>query len=399
MAAVVNAYGAKATMNGGKIANNVVIPRQNVYGNARGGGVYNDATFTFNGGEIVGNRCKQDSDVSYTTYTLYCAGLYNSKVLTINGGTIAGNYYAFNEGDGNKLSFDGVGVSNNGGMLTITNGIIKDNYCKNGDANGVGLAVTSNSQNDATLIMTGGTIRGNKSGTKAGAGLYLGGSGEHTVTADISGGKIVDNTGANGVSFNSLVTLNLSGSPVITGNKTTAGAESDVYLPNNAALTLKGALTAGATIKVTGEGTVVAKGTDEYTVTDADAAYFAHNGNKLVQKDATENQLVLTEKEEGKTYFTVTLNLPNHVKANKGQSTVVENGSKYEVSFTTETGYKISSVTVNGKEKKLENGKLTLDSISADTTITVTEEKKAAPTLTLSSNRGIFRINRGPVTF
>lgn len=400
---VVNAYGATATMNGGKIANNVVIPRKNAYGNARGGGVYNDATFTFNGGEIVGNSCRQDSNVAYTTNTLYCAGLYNSKELTINGGTIAGNYYEFNKGDGNKLSFDGVGVSNNGGTLTITNGTISGNYCENGDANGVGLAVTSNSQNDATLIMTGGTICGNNGGTKSGAGLYLCGSsnkyGTHTVTADISGGKIVDNTGANGVSFNSWVTLNLSGNPVITGNKTTAGEEKDVYLPNNAALTLKDTLTAGATIKVTGEGSVVADGTDKYIVTDADAAYFAHNGDKLVQKDATENQLVLAEKEEGKTYSTVTLNLPDHVKANKGQSTVVENGSKYEVSFTAETGYKISSVTVGGKEKTLDNGKLTLDSISANTEIKVTEEAKKAPTLTLSSDSGMFRINQGTATF
>ena len=78
---------------------------------------------------------------------------------------------------------------------------------------------------------------------------------------------------------------------------------------------------------------------------------------------------------------------------------MVENGSKYEVSFTAEKGYKISSVTVNGEKRNPENGKLTLDSISGNTTITVTEEKKAAPTLTLSSNSGIFRINRGPVTF
>lgn len=396
---VVNAYGATATMNGGKIANNVVIPRKNAYGNARGGGVYNDATFTFNGGEIVGNSCRQDPKVAYTTNTLYCAGLYNSKELTINGGTIAGNYYEFNKGDGNKSSFDGVGVSNNGGTLTITNGTIENNYCKNGDVEGAGVAVGANSQNDATLIMTGGTICGNNGGTKSGAGLHLGGSGKHTVTADISGGKIVDNIGANGVSFDSLVTLNLSGNPVITGNKTTAGEEKDVYLPNNAALTLKNALTAGATIKVTGEGPVVAKAADGYTVTDNDAAYFAHNGNKLVQKDATKNQLVLAGKEEGKTYSTVTLNLPNHVKANKGQSTVVENGSKYEVSFTAEKGYKISSVTVNGEKRNPENGKLKLEGISDNTTITVTEEKKAAPTLTLSSNSGIFRINRGPVTF
>ena len=394
---VVNAYGATATMNGGKIENNVVIPRQNAYGNARGGGVYNDATFTFNGGEIVGNSCRQDPKVAYTKNTLYCAGLYNSKELTINGGTIAGNYYAFNEGDGNKLSFDGVGVSNNGGTLTITNGTIENNYCKNGDVEGAGVAVGANSQNDATLIMTGGTICGNNGGTKSGAGLYLGGSGKHTVTADISGGKIVDNIGANGVSFDSLVTLNLSGNPVITGNKTTADEEKDVYLPNNAALTLKNALTAGATIKVTGEGPVVAKAADGYTVTDNDAAYFAHNGNKLVQKDAAENQLVLADKNG--TYHTVTLNLPDHVKADRALTAQVADKGAYEVTLTAEKGYKISSVTVGGEEKTLVDGKLTLNPISGNTTITVTEEKKAAPTLTLSSNSGISRINRGPVTF
>ena len=158
-------------------------------------------------------------------------------------------------------------------------------------------------------------------------------------------------------------------------------------------------MTAGATIKVTGEGSVVANGTDKYIVKDADAAYFAHNGDKLVQKDATENKLVLAAKQEGKTYSTVTLKLPDHVKANKGQSTVVENGSKYEVSFTAETGYKISSVTVGGEEKTLDNGKLTLESISANTEIKVTEEAKKAPTLTLSSDSGMFRINQGTATF
>lgn len=390
---VVNKDGAVATMNGGRIAKNAVVAAYSSYGNARGGGVYNDATFTFNGGEIVGNSCRQDPNVAYTTNTLYCAGLYNSKELTINGGTIAGNYYAFNEGDGNKLSFDGVGVSNNGGTLTITNGTISGNYCENGDANGVGLAVTSNSQNDATLIMAGGTICGNNGGTKSGAGLYLGGSGKHTVTADISGGKIVDNIGANGVSFDSLVTLNLSGNPVITGNKTTADEEKDVYLPNNAALTLKNALTAGATIKVTGEGPVVAKAADGYTVTDNDAAYFAHNGNKLVQKDAAENQLVLADKNG--TYHTVTLNLPNHVKANRALTAQVADNGTYEVTLTAETGYKISSVTVNDKKKNLENGKLKLEGISTNKTITVTVQKKKSSSSSSDTSAPTYGVNTG----
>ena len=397
---VVNKDGAVATMNGGRIAKNAVVAAYSSYGNARGGGVYNESEFVLNDGEITENRCEQEGNIKFGTQTLYCAGLYNEKNLTINGGTISKNFYKFNTvAESSKNCFEGVGVTNNGGTLTITNGTISENYCENGDANGVGLAVTSNVSRGASLTMTGGTICENRSNESNGTGLYLGGNVNHSVTADISGGKIVNNTGKNGVYLNQYVTLNLSGSPVITGNKTTAGEEKDVYLPNNAALTLKNALTAGATIKVTGEGPVVAKAADGYTVTDNDAAYFAHNGNKLVQKDATKNQLVLAGKEEGKTYSTVTLNLPNHVKANKGQSTVVENGSKYEVSFTAEKGYKISSVTVGGEKKTLDNGKLTLDSIFANTEIKVTEEAKKAPTLTLSSNSGMFRINRGPATF
>ena len=167
-------------------------------------------------------------------------------------------------------------------------------------------------------------------------------------------------------------------------------------------ITLDGALTSGAHIGVqrADSTTVIAKGTNTYAVTDNDAAYFIYsNDNKLIQLDTENKQLVLAEKEEGTTYYTVTLNLPDHVKADRALTAQVADNGTYEVTLTAEKGYKISSVTVGGEEKTLVDGKLTLNPISGNTTITVTEEKKAAPTLTLSSNSGIFRINRGPVTF
>lgn len=393
---VVNKDGAVATMNGGRIAKNAVVAAYSSYGNARGGGVYNESEFVLNDGEITENRCEQEGNIKFGTQTLYCAGLYNEKNLTINGGTISKNFYKFNTvAESSKNCFEGVGVTNNGGTLTITNGTISENYCENGDANGVGLAVTSNVSRGASLTMTGGTICENRSNESNGTGLYLGGNVNHSVTADISGGKIVNNTGKNGVYLNQYVTLNLSGSPVITGNKTTAGEEKDVYLPNNAALTLKNALTAGATIKVTGEGPVVAKAADGYTVTDNDAAYFAHNGNKLVQKDATKNQLVLAEKEEGTTYYTVTLNLPEHVKADRALTAQVADNGTYEVTLTAETGYKISSVTVNDEKKNLENGKLKLEGISTNKTITVTVQKKKSSSSSSDTSAPTYGVSTG----
>ena len=260
--------------------------------------------------------------------------------------------------------------------------------------------------------MTGGSISGN-SCPNYGGGLYV----TTPTVATLTGGKITENAAAfgGGVYVASSTAggeeLHLSGSPYIANNTATksypnvllsgTSKGSNTTFPARV-ITLDGALTSGAHIGVqrADSTTVIAKGTDTYAVTDNDAAYFIYsNDSKLVQKDATENQLVLAEKEEGTTYYTVTLNLPEHVKADRALTAQVADNGTYEVTLTAEKGYKISSVTVGGEEKTLVDGKLTLNPIYGNTTITVTEEKKAAPTLTLSSNSGIFRINRGPVTF
>jgi len=263
-----------------------------------------------------------------------------------------------------------------------------------------------------SFTMTGGSISGNNC-PNYGGGLYV----TTPTVATLTGGKITENAAAfgGGVYVASSTAggeeLHLSGSPYIANNTATksypnvllsgTSKGSNTTFPARV-ITLDGALTSGAHIGVqrADSTTVIAKGTDTYAVTDNDAAYFIYsNDSKLVQKDATENQLVLAEKEEGTTYYTVTLNLPEHVKADRALTAQVADNGTYEVTLTAEKGYKISSVTVGGEEKTLVDGKLTLNPIYGNTTITVTEEKKAAPTLTLSSNSGIFRINRGPVTF
>lgn len=300
----------------------------------------------------------------------------------------------------NKPSSGYGAIQANGGTVNLYSGILEGNTAYLGGA----IYAT----NTAAVNLIGGEITGNYA--CYGGGLYV----TTPTVVTLTGGKITENTAASGggvyvaSSTAGGEELHLSGSPYI-ANNTATKSDSDVLLSGTSkgsnttfparVITLDGALTSGAHIGVqrADSTTVIAKAADGYTITDNDAAYFAHSGNKLVQKDATENQLVLAEKDG--TYHTVTINLPDHVKADRALTAQVADDGAYEVTLTAEKGYKISSVTVGEEEKTLVDGKLTLESISADTTITVTEEEKAAPTLTLSSNSGMFRINRGPVTF
>ena len=235
------------TMNGGKINENAVKVNVNEYGRGRGAAVCNNGKFTIAAGEVSGNYCEQGNDVKDQT-TMYCAGLYNENQMEIAGGTISDNYYKFSTVVNNSKCFSGVGVTNNGGTLTISGGTITGNGIKSEDSSvagiaGAGVASTANSQKNAVFKMTGGTITGNSGGTGSGAGLYLDNSGDHTSTATISGGSIVGNTGASGV-YAAKANLSISGNPVISGQKT------NLYLGSNK-ITLSGPLTNGATIGVT----------------------------------------------------------------------------------------------------------------------------------------------------
>lgn len=354
--------------------------KENVADSGVGGGIYlaGSASGTMSAGEVKDNQATTER-TDFVSMEARGGGMYiSNSTFTLSGGSVEENKIVVKTENGTNNSVAGGGVVASGGSFTMTGGSISGNSCPN---YGGGLYVTT----PTVATLTGGKITENAAAF--GGGVYVASSTAGGEELHLSGSPYI----ANNTATKSYPNVLLSGTSK--GSNTTFPAR---------VITLDGALTSGAHIGVqrADSTTVIAKGTDTYAVTDNDAAYFIYsNDSKLVQKDATENQLVLAEKEEGTTYYTVTLNLPEHVKADRALTAQVADNGTYEVTLTAEKGYKISSVTVGGEEKTLVDGKLTLNPIYGNTTITVTEEKKAAPTLTLSSNSGIFRINRGPVTF
>lgn len=354
------------------------VVKENVADSGVGGGIYlaGSASGTMSAGEVKTNQATTEQ-TGFVSTEARGGGMYiSNSAFTLSGGSVEGNEIVVNTENGTNNSVAGGGVVASGGSFTMTGGSISGNNCPN---NGGGLYVTT----PTVATLTGGKIT--KNAAAYGGGVYVASSTAGREELHLSGSPYI----ANNTAIKSYPDVLLSGTSE--GSNTTFPAR---------VITLDGALTSGAHIGVQRKDstTVIAKGTDTYAVTDNDAAYFIYsNDGKLVQLDAENNQLVLADKNG--TYHTVTLNLPEHVKADRALTAQVADKGAYEVTLTAETGYKISSVTVGGKKKTLDNGKLTLDSIFANTEIKVTEEAKKAPTLTLSSNSGMFRINRGPATF
>lgn len=282
------------TMNGGKINGNAVKVNVNEYGRGRGAAVCNNGKFTITDGEVSGNYCEQGNAVT-AAKTMYCAGLYNEKQMDIAGGTISGNFYTFSSDFNNHECFAGVGVSNNGGTLTITGGTITGNGIQSEGSSvagiaGAGVASTANSVYNAVFNMTGGKITGNNGGTGSGAGLYLENSGEHTSAATISGGSIVENKGASGV-YAANANLSISGNPVISGNKNAGEEEKNLYLTSGTTVGVVDRMTSGADIGVTmaapANGSTVATG-----AVASDVNGFTYDGGAFgMYFDSTDNTI------------------------------------------------------------------------------------------------------------
>ena len=364
------------TMNGGKIIGNAVKVNVNKYGRGRGAAVYNSGTFTITAGEVSGNYCEQGNNVT-TEQTMYCAGLYNQNIMNIAGGTISNNFYTFCSTLNNHECFAGVGVTNNGGTLTISGGTITENGIKSGDTSvtgiaGAGVASTANSENNAEFNMTGGTITGNHGGNGSGAGLYLANSGDHMSTATISGGSIVENTGASGV-YAANANLSISGNPVISGQ------EKNLYLGSNK-ITLSGPLTNGASIGVTAnaptEGNPV-QITNEKTSNDEyykDAAqYFIPDAASVIAR-ANESGKYVELAHTTDIYHKVTLNL-SHASATGGLITQVKDGNSYSAAVTADTGYTLPAILTNvDTYNRLANNQtanIVINSVTTDKTIAI----------------------------
>ena len=363
------------TMNGGKINGNAVKVNVNEYGRGRGAAVCNNGKFTIAAGEVSGNYCEQGNDVKDQT-TMYCAGLYNENQMEIAGGTISDNYYKFSTVVNNSKCFSGVGVTNNGGTLTISGGTITGNGIKSEDSSvagiaGAGVASTANSQKNAVFKMTGGTITGNSGGTGSGAGLYLDNSGDHTSTATISGGSIVGNTGASGV-YAAKANLSISCNPVISGQKT------NLYLGSNK-ITLSGPLTNGATIGVTANTptdgnpvqiTTAETGTEYYK--DA-ARYFIPDAAKVIAQANEGKYVELAYTAD--TYHKVTLNL-SHASVSIGSpTTMVKNGESCTITIKADEGYTLPVEAPSGVASyNCDNSKTTANvtvTPTANTNITI----------------------------
>ena len=364
------------TMNGGKINENAVKVNVNAYGRGRGAAVCNKGKFTITDGEVSGNYCEQGNAVT-AAKTMYCAGLYNEKQMDIAGGTISGNFYTFSSAFNNHECFAGVGVSNNGGTLTITGGTITGNGIQSGDPSdigiaGAGVASTANTIYDAEFKMTGGTITGNSGGTGFGAGLYLDNSGDHTSTATISGGSIVGNTGTSGV-YAANANLSIFGNPVISEQKT------NLYLGSNK-ITLSGPLTNGAAIGVTTQTNPTGTKPVQITTAETDTEYYKDAAPYFIPDAAN---VIARANESGKyvelaytadNYYMVTLHL-SHASVSTGSPiTKVKAGDSCTITIEADEGYTLPEVTRAGVKYVCNEDKTTANvtvTPTTDTDITI----------------------------
>jgi uncharacterized repeat protein (TIGR02543 family) len=206
--AVASIYDSALTIPSGKNItldlNGCTINRGLTDGRTNGQVIINNGTLTITdsagGGVITGGYGASGSDGG---------GIANNGTLTLAGGTISGNQ-AFNSAGGVRNAA--------GATFTMTGGTISGNTC---GAGGGGAVV-----NYGTMSLSGGAITGNESGNNGG-GIWSNG------TLTVTGGSITGNTTSDkgaGIYAHGNGTLNLSGSPVITGNSSTGRGSNNLHI-------------------------------------------------------------------------------------------------------------------------------------------------------------------------
>ena len=214
----------------------VILNGGTIGGNSNGAIVNDGGTFIMNGGKITGSPGPSSA---------------NAAVANRNGGSFEMNGGSISDNGGN-------GVSNYQAEFTMNGGEI----CRN-RLNGV--------SNEATMVMTGGSVCGNGTGNNGGgisisntASLTMSGghiSGNHGLAAvdvhgagsvfTMTGGEIVDNP-ARGVEVQG--TFSVAGKVKITGNRQTesnGGYDWDVRLSGDAVIHMAGELDRRSQIGVT----------------------------------------------------------------------------------------------------------------------------------------------------
>ena len=216
------------------------------------GGEISGNTAEYGGGVRLGNQ-KQNSLRGY--FNLYGGTITNNKATENGGGVYTGgrdvqfNLYG-GEISNNTAKYGG-GICASNGSVTMAGGTVSGNEAVNGG----GVVVNMGGGGTTAFNMSSGEITGNKA-SYAGGGVYL----------------------SNYSQYNS---LNVSGAPKITGNKS-GGKENNVYLDSGMTVTVSGELSKGASIGVTtektpreGDAVKAVVGTTKYTVTETDKGYFS----------------------------------------------------------------------------------------------------------------------------
>ncbi len=285
--------------------------------NVSDSGTLSDTYIEVTGGFIAGGNNESNRG----------GGVYveNSCMFTMEGGTIVGC----------KAAYGGGVNANNSGMFTMEDGTIVG--CKAlYDGGGVFI------NNSGNFNMNGGSIKNctaTSSGDKRGGGVFISSSGKF----NMEGGSITDctaNSGGGVYVFGG--TFKVSGTPVIRDNKKGSDAN-NVALNNSEYITVTGALTTGAEIRVNASnGSKVAVpgnpsgSTTAYTITAADVEKF-HSDDTSLSPGLDSGNVVLKA------------TLP---KATLSNPSMVYNGSAFSstISFEGATLTKDSDYTLSYKK-------------------------------------------------
>ena len=221
--------------------------------------------------EVYGTLTVTDSNstAAHDPAVTYTDPTDSTKTVTVTGGVITG---------GNSANYGG-GVYVESGSFTLESGSISGNSAV---LDGGGVCIYSG----GTFYMQGGSISGNSADTYG--GVYV----ESDSSFDMTGGSISGNSANTyGGVFIRGGNFTLSGSPEITGNTEGTGeSKSNVYLEEDAIITVDGALTNTTSIGVTMEtpGVFTSGWADKMGTADPADYFTSENADCNVYRDASD---------------------------------------------------------------------------------------------------------------
>ena len=238
--------------------------------------------FTMTGGAIAGNTASTGGGV------LVNISQSGEAAFHMTGGAIAGN--TANYGGGVYVGY--------GCSFTMEGGEIADNTAIQGG----GVFIGSETDVTTSFTLSDGLIAGNEA-EEDGGGVYV----NILATFDMRGGSVTGNMAGNaggGVYLNygsyRQSTMNVSGSPVITGN-TVNSAANNVYLPSGQIMNVTGTLTEGASIGITLESIAAGFMSGYSTYNEGDPGdFFKYDDADYVVEFGTDGTVAVVH-----TYYTV----------------------------------------------------------------------------------------------